>query len=149
MALTGQERATLIASVANLAAGKKLAETVEKASDGLAAVTFAIGAESANAIPVTITARTLQNRVLDNRVSFELMVVSSTSTMAYNSIDYTIAASSGVVVEVIADKLLRVTTTAAGQAVLTFTFASTGTSFLVPILPSGELGTASGAITHV
>ena len=148
MALTGFERAVLTAAVAQPTTGKKLAEVVDNASDGLSTVSFSVGAENTNAIPVTITAKTLLNKALDNRVSFECMIVSSTSTLAYNAIDYTIAATTGTVIELVADKLIRVTTDATGVAVVTFTFASTGTSFLVPILPSGELGAASGAITH-
>lgn len=148
MALTGFERAVLTAAVAQPTTGKKLAEVVDNATDGISSVSFSVGAESSNAIPVTITAKTLLGKALDNRVSLELMIVSNASTLAYNAIDYTIAATTGVVIELVADKLIRVTTDATGVAVLTFTFASTGTSYLVPILPNGEFGSASSAITH-
>lgn len=153
MGLKGEERATLIAAVANLSAGKKLTEVVETASNGVSAVSFSVGAEATNAIPVTITAKTLRgsgtsNAALDNKVTLDLLIVSNTSTLAYNAADYTIAATTGTVLELVADKCIRVTTDATGVAVVTLTISGAATSYLVPVLPNGELGTASGAITH-
>lgn len=147
--LTGFERATLLAAVAAPAAGKKLVEVVEAAADGVASVSYSIGTETSNAIAVTITARTLQNRALNNRVALDLLIVSNTTTMAYNTNDYTIAATTGTVVELIADRVIRVVTDANGVAVVTLTIATAATCFLVPVFPSGELGTPSSAITHV
>jgi len=134
--------------MAQPAVGRKLADVVNRATDGVYSVSFSIGAEVANAIAVTITVRTVDSKALDNRVMLDLLVVSNVTTMAYNAIDYTIAATTGTVQQLIADQVLRVVTDATGVAVVTFTFASTGTSFLVPVLPFGMFGTASSAITH-
>lgn len=149
MALTGFERAVLTAAVAQPTTGKKLAEVVDHASDGILAVEFSIGAESGgHAIAITCTAKTLLGKALDNKVSFDILVVSNASTLAYNTADYTIAATTGTVLEIVADKLLRVTTNASGVAVITLTIIGAATSYFVPVLVNGELGTASGAITH-
>lgn len=148
MALTGTERSSIIAAVSQPGIGRKLADMVHRGSDGIYSVSFSVGAESSNAIPVTITVRTLDGKALDNRVSLDILLVSNTSTMAYNAIDYTITATTGTVQQLVADQVLRVVTSATGVAVISLSFASTGTSFMVPVLPSGELGTASSAITH-
>lgn len=149
MALTGFERAVLTAAVAQPTTGKKLAEVVDNASDGVSTVTFSVGTETGgNVISITCTAKTLLGKALDNKVTFDVMIVSNTSTLAYNSSDYTIAATTGTVLEMVADKLLRVTTDATGVAVITLTISGAATSYFVPVLKNGELGTASGAITH-
>jgi len=148
MALTGFERSVLIAAVAQPTTGKKLAEVIDNASDGVSTVEFSVAAEDTNAIAVTCTAKTLLGKALDNKVTFDMMIVSNTSTLAYNSSDYTIAATTGTVLEMVADKLLRVTTDATGVAVITLTISGAATSYFVPVLKNGELGTASGAITH-
>lgn len=148
MALTGTERSSIIAAVSQPGIGRKLADMVHRGSDGIYSVSFSVGAESSNAIPVTITVRTLDGKALDNRVSLDILLVSNTSTMAYNAIDYTITATTGTVQQLVADQVLRVVTSATGVAVISLSFASTGQSFMVPVLPSGELGTASPAITH-
>ena len=148
MALTGFERAVLTAAVAQPTTGKKLCEVVDNASDGVSTVAFSVGAEATNAIAVTCTAKTLLGKALDNKVTFDLLVVSSASTLAYNASDYTIAATTGTVLELVADKMLRVTTDATGVAVVTLTITGAATSYLVPVLKNGELGTASAAITH-
>jgi len=148
MALTGFERSVLIAAVAQPTTGKKLAEVIDNASDGVSTVEFSVAAEDTNAIAVTCTAKTLLGKALDNKVTFDMMIVSNTSTLAYNSSDYTIAATTGTVLELVADKLIRVTTNASGVAVVTLTISGAATSYLVPVLKNGELGTASGAITH-
>lgn len=148
MALTGFERSVLIAAVAQPTTGRKLCEVVDNASDGVSTVSFSIGEEATNAIAVTCTAKTLLGKALDNKVTFDMMIVSNTSTLAYNSSDYTIAATTGTVLELVADKLIRVTTNASGVAVITLTISGAATSYLVPVLKNGELGTASDAITH-
>jgi len=148
MALTGFERSVLIAAVAQPTTGRKLCEVVDNASDGVSTVEFSVAAEDTNAIAVTCTAKTLLGKALDNKVTFDMMIVSNTSTLAYNSSDYTIAATTGTVLELVADKLIRVTTNASGVAVVTLTISGAATSYLVPVLKNGELGTASGAITH-
>jgi hypothetical protein len=147
MSLTGTERSSLIAAVAQPSPGRKLADVINLMDDGAYSVSYSIGAEAANAIAVTITVKTIDNRALDNRVCLDFLLISSTSTFALNATDYTIAATTGVVAELVADKVLRVVTSATGVAVLTFTFASTATSFLAACLPGGAM-TVSGAITH-
>jgi hypothetical protein len=148
MTITGTERSTIVSAVSQPSPGRKLADAVNVLSNGAYTVSYSIGAETANAIAVTITVRTLDGRTLDNRVAIDFLVISSTSTYALNTTDYTIAASTGVVMQLIADQVLRVITNATGQAVVTFTLASgAATSFLAAILPGGSMS-VSGAITH-
>ena len=149
MPLTGNERSMVVSAIAQPGTGRKLADVLSRATDGVHSVTFGVGAESGNAIPVTITVRTVDGRRLDNRVMLDVLLVSNTSTMAYNAIDYTITATTGTVQQLVADQVLRIVTDATGVAVISLSFASTGTSFMVPVLPLGELGAASSAITHV
>jgi hypothetical protein len=78
----------------------------------------------------------------------DILLISSTSTFAPNAADYTIAATTGQVLEKIADKEISVITNAAGVAVLTFSIATAATSFLATKLPGGEM-VVSAAMTHV
>jgi len=148
MSITGTERSTIVAAVASPSPGRKLADSVNLLSNGAYTVSYSIGTETANAIAVTITVTSLDGKAIANRVALDLMVISSTSTYALNTTDYTIAASTGVVAQLIADQVLRVITNASGVAVVSFTLASgAATSYLAAILPGGSMA-VSGAITH-
>jgi hypothetical protein len=148
MSLTGTERSSLIAAIAQPSPGRKLADVINLMDDGAYTVSYSISAEVTNVITVTVTVKTIDNRALDNRVCLDFLLISSTSTFALNAADYTIAATTGVVAELIADKVLRVVTSATGVAVLTFSIATAATSFLAACLPGGNMS-VSGAITHV
>jgi hypothetical protein len=148
MSLTGTERSSIIAAIAQPSPGRKLADAVNLLNNGAYTVTYSVGAEAANVVTVTITAKTLDGKALDNRVILDFLVISNTSTFALNTTDYTIAATTGVVSQLVADQVLRVVTNASGVAVLTFTLGSgAGSSFLAAILPGGSTS-VSTAITH-
>jgi hypothetical protein len=148
MPLTGTERTALISSVAMPAPGRKLADALDVLVDGGMRIAYSISAEVTNVITVTITATGLDGAPLANRVWLDILLISSTSTFAPNAADYTIAATTGQVLEKIADKEISVITNAAGVAVLTFSIATAATSFLATKLPGGEM-VVSAAMTHV
>lgn len=147
MSISGTERTALISAVAMPALGRKLAEVVDTMSDGGMRIAYSISAEVANVITVTMTATSLDGQPLTNRVWLDMLLISSTSTYALNTADYTIAATTGVVLQEVADQKLTVLTSATGVAVLTFSIATAATSFIATKLPGGKMAVSS-AITH-
>jgi hypothetical protein len=149
MSLSGKEVLAYQSAVADLPAGKKLADVMNKFSDGAFNVAFSVSAEVSNIVTVTIDVTAPDGQPLAAPALLEFLVVSSVTTFAPTATDYTtIAATTGSVLEISADKLLRVVTNAVGRAVLTFTLASgAATNFLAFVRPGGSL-VASAAIVH-
>ncbi len=127
---------------------RKLTEIIDRASDGPYSVTFSVGAEATNAIVVDITIKGAGNATLTTPVVFDAFLVSNVSTNALNTNDYTIAAgaSGGIVVQLVADQVIRCITTSAGLSKVSLTISGAATCFLAVNL-NGRLF-YSPAITH-
>lgn len=150
MTLSGKEVLAYQSAIADLPAGKKLADAMNKLSDGAFNVAFQVSGEVSNVVTVTIDVTGPDGQALSTPTLLEFLMVNNSTTFVPSSTDYTtIAATTGSVLEVTADRFLKVLTNAAGRAVLTFTLASgAATNFLAFIRPGGSL-VASPAIVHV
>ncbi len=149
MSLSGKEKIAIQSAIADLPVGKKLADALDKFVDGAFNVSFTVSAEVSNVVTVTITVTGPDGQALSAPVFLDMIVVSSLTTFAISTTDYTtIAATTGSVVEMVAGKILKVLTNASGVAVLTFTLASGAATNYLALLRPGGSPTASGAITH-
>lgn len=149
MSLSGKEKIAIQSAIADLPVGKKLADALDKFVDGAFNVSFTVSAEVSNVVTVTITVTGPDGQALSAPVFLDMIVVSSLTTFAISTTDYTtIAATTGSVVEMVADKILKVLTDASGVAVLTFTLAAGAATNYLALLRPGGSPTASGAITH-
>lgn len=149
MSLSGKEKIAIQSAIADLPVGKKLADALDKFVDGAFNVSFTVSAEVSNVVTVTITVTGPDGQALSAPVFLDMIVVSSLTTFAISTTDYTtIAATTGSVVEMVADKILKVLTNASGVAVLTFALASGAATNYLALLRPGGSPTASGAITH-
>lgn len=150
MGLSGRLRSAFQSAMADPGAGNKLANVMDRFDDGAFNATIAVSAEVSNIVTITIDVTGPGNQPLTVPVVLDALVVSNATTLAISATDYTtIAATTGVVLEVVADRLLKIVTNSTGRAVLTFTLASgAATNFLAILLPGGA-DIVSSAITHV
>lgn len=149
MSLSGKEKIAIQSALADLPVGKKLADVLDKLVDGAFNVSFSVGAETSNAIAVTITVTGPDGQALTAPVFLDMIVVSSLTTFAISTTDYTsVTATTGSVVEMVADKILKVLTNASGVAVVVFTLESGAATNYLALLRPGGSPVASGAITH-
>ena len=147
MALQQQTRTSLRAAIANSGAFKELKGLLEMNSVGVASATFSVAAEAANNIDTTIQCKDeFGNNVAGVR-SLDINIVGQSGGTGFNANTYTVAATTGAVVEVVASKVLRVLTNSTGQAVIRLTNAGAVTCYLALVLPNGSQ-TVSAAIAH-
>lgn len=120
------------AMCANKGLANKMSEIIDRAVDAPYSATFSVGAESSNAIVVDITIKGAGNSTLTTPVVFDAFLVSNISTNALNTNDYTVAAgaSGGVVVQLVADQVIRCITTAAGLCKVSLTITGAASTFI-------------------
>lgn len=148
MALTSVAGTALTSALANRPAARQIKAILNMLANGPASVTFTVAAESANNIDVTIQVKDENGVNLASVCSLEANVVSSAAATAFNANAYTITATTGAVVELVAAKVLRILTNASGVAVIRFNTVSAVTCFLAVVLPNDSM-TVSATITHV
>jgi len=150
MTLGREEKRIVAAALGDQNTANKVTSIMDLAADGAYGVSFSVGAETANAIETTLTFTGVDGTTLTSPVMVDIMIVSSTSTNALNTTDYTVAAgaSGGVIAQLVADQVVRGITTSAGVLKVVLTLASgAATSFLAVRLANGKI-THSPAITH-
>jgi hypothetical protein len=117
-------------------------------SGGVLDATFAIGAESANAIIVTITALHEGGLHVGANVSLDITVFADAAGADFTAGTYTIAAGAvGKVAVVVTNKVVRGITGTGGVLNLSVTNAGVATCYIGVRLPSGRM-VISGAVTH-
>lgn len=149
MTLGREEKKIIAAAISDQNTANKITSMMDAAADGAYGVTFSVGAEATNAIETTLTFTGADGATLTSPIMVDIMLVSSTSTNALNSSDYTIAAGSsgGVIAQLVADQVIRGITTSAGVLKIVLTITGAATSYLAVRLASGKI-VHSPAITH-
>ena len=109
--------------------------------------TYSIAAEASENIDVTITAKTPADQPIEEVVTFFVALYDDAAGAAPNTDNSTLSATTGEVLEVVADKLLLVKTNASGVAVIRFNITGAATTFLRARYPGGS-GEYSAAVTH-
>lgn len=128
--------------------GKRVGKLIEGFLDSIMGASFSIGAESTNAIVVSIQLKNEHGDDLSSVQGVWVGVFSNASGTAFNAGDYTIAAGTdGALIQVVADKLLFCTCEADGDLDISLTIDGASTCYLGVILPSGKI-VMSGAVTH-
>lgn len=127
---------------------EELKRLLQKRTGQLHDATMTVGAEATNAIVVSIQLQDEDGEDLAVPASVIGILFADAAGAALNTVNYTIAAGTdGNVVELVADKVLLLTSEADGDIDLSLTVATGETCYLALLLPTGELK-FSDAITH-
>lgn len=131
--------------------GRILANHITGLLNGVASVTFTVGTEDgSDVINVAMQAKDSEGNDLAERCVFEVGLFADANGDAWQTAEnYTIAAGTdGDVLEIVADKHLKVITETDGDADIDLTLSGAGTSYLIAFGPTGKVIGTSAAITH-
>lgn len=127
---------------------RRIPRIFEEINEGAWDFTFAVAAEAAENIDVTITVKDSDNLPLAELVSFRVELTTLVTGLVWQSANYTITATTGEVLELIADKILLVKTNAVGVAVIRLNIVGAATSFMQAKSVGGRTYATSATITH-
>ena len=150
MTLIDNIKAALTVALGNGPLATKVGNIVDTIDSRAANCSFTVGAEAANVINVAVQVQDEEGNDVSGRYAIELLLLDDADGDAFNTDNYTTIAigTDGALVEIVADKVLRVITESDGDVDIDITLASgAATSYLAMVKPDGTLA-VSGAITH-
>ena len=147
MALASATKVAIRAALACSSAAKEVLGLLGQLSGGIGSVVLTVGAEAADAIPLTIQVKDEWGNNVTAVHELTLSLLTSAAGVDFTANTYTVAATTGKLATVVTNKLFRVLTDATGLAVVTVTNAGVVTCFAGVGLPNGQR-TISATITH-
>jgi hypothetical protein len=141
MAVSSKTRRQLVTAMADYTANKEILGLLNMLSGAPASVTYTIGDENADVRIITIQLKDAAGVALAERATVELHVCGDTAgaALATTGGSTGIAASTNTyVTAILAKKVFKVTSSAAGLITVTWTDTATEAVYLAIVLPNGK-----------